>query len=133
MMVKRAVRTMPMSRATAAPAKIERGEAETVKCAYCDGGGRDPWGIPSPLSNCQVCKGKGVIEIETPYKDCPVCKGRGNQRNKRVTCLGCGGKGVVHIEKGMKECPDCSGTGVTGSTGLRNYCLKCKGKGMIRT
>ncbi len=131
-MGKRAVRTMPKSRTATAPAEMKRGEADTVKCAYCDGTGKDPWGIPSPLSNCQVCKGKGVIEIEAPYKECPVCKGEGNQRNKRVTCLGCGGKGVVHIEKGMKECPECGGVGVTGSVGLRNYCLKCKGKGLIR-
>ena len=131
-MVKKVVRTMPKSRAAPGPAKVERGDVETVKCAYCDGTGKDPWGIPSPLSNCQVCKGKGVIQIEKPYETCPVCKGKGNQRNKRLTGLGCGGKGVIHIEEGMKKCPQCDGTGVTGSTGLRNYCLKCKGKGLIR-
>ena len=111
---------------------VERGDVETVKCAYCDGTGKDPWGIPSPLSNCQVCKGKGVIQIEKPYETCPVCKGKGNQRNKKLTCLACDGKGVLHIEEGMQKCPECEGTGVTGSTGLRNYCLKCKGKGLIR-
>ncbi len=132
MAVKKPVRTMPKSRGEPVAVKAKKVEVGTAKCAYCDGTGKDPWGIPSPLSNCQVCKGKGVIQIDKPYETCPVCRGRGNQRNKRLTCLGCGGKGVVHIEKGMKKCPQCDGTGVTGSAGLRNYCLKCKGKGLIR-
>ncbi|ODS33510.1 MAG: Chaperone protein DnaJ [Candidatus Scalindua rubra] len=130
-MVKKVVRTLPKSRGNPVTVKVEKGEVKTLKCAYCNGTGKDPWGIPSPLSNCQVCKGKGTIQIEKPDETCPVCRGSGNQRNKRLTCLACGGKGVIHIKKGMKECPKCGGTGVTGSTGLRNYCLKCKGKGLI--
>ena len=131
-MVKKVVRTMPKSRGKPGAVKAEKGEVETLKCAFCDGTGKDPWGIPSPLSNCQVCKGKGVIQIEKPYQKCPVCRGRGNQRNMRLTCLACAGKGVVHIEKEMKKCPECDGTGVTGSVGLKKYCLKCKGTGLVR-
>ncbi|MDA2936938.1 hypothetical protein MYX75_01570 [Acidobacteria bacterium AH-259-A15] len=102
-----------------------------VKCSYCKGAGKDPWGLMSVLAACQVCKGKGTVSIEQPHITCPVCKGRGNERNTRVTCLACKGKGVVHIEKGMNTCPECDGTGTTGSVGLRNYCLKCHGTGRV--
>ena len=103
-----------------------------VKCAYCKGKGRDPWQLMSPLSNCQVCNGKGTVKIEEPFETCPVCKGRGNERNKKLSCLTCKGKGVVHIEKAMKTCPECGGSGMTGSVGLRKYCLTCKGIGKVR-
>ncbi|MDA2929124.1 hypothetical protein MYX84_04100 [Acidobacteria bacterium AH-259-O06] len=102
-----------------------------LKCGYCKGTGKDPWGLMSVLSACQVCNGKGTVNIAQPYITCPVCKGRGNERNTRVTCSACKGKGVVHIEKGMKSCPDCGGTGMTGSVGLRKYCLKCHGIGRV--
>ena len=102
-----------------------------VKCAYCQGTGKDRWGLMSVLADCQVCKGKGTVQIEEPYEQCPVCKGTGVERNKRLTCMACKGKGVLHIEEGMKTCPECGGSGKTGSTGLRKYCLKCKGTGKI--
>ena len=120
-----------MAKATAKKKAVAPRDVAEEKCAYCKGTGKDPWGLMSPLANCQVCKGKGTVQIEKPYITCPVCKGRGNQRNTRLTCLACGGKGVVHIEKGMKICPECGGTGITGSVGLRKYCLRCHGTGKI--
>ena len=102
-----------------------------VRCAYCKGKGTDPWGLMSALSSCQVCHGNGVVQIGEPYTTCPVCKGRGNERNTRVTCSTCKGKGVVHIEADMNTCPDCGGTGMTGSAGLRKYCLTCHGIGRV--
>ncbi len=100
-----------------------------VKCVYCQGTGTDRWGLMSVLSKCQVCKGKGTVQIEEPYIKCPVCKGAGVERNKRLNCLACKGKGVVHIKEGTKTCPECGGAGKTGSVGLRKYCLKCHGTG----
>ncbi len=102
-----------------------------VKCAYCQGTGRDPWGLMSVLSKCQVCKGKGTVQIEAPYEQCPVCNGKGVERNKRLSCMACKGKGVLHIEKGTKACPVCGGAGKTGSVGLKKYCLKCHGTGKV--
>lgn len=116
--------------ATKKKAAASRSMAE-VKCAYCQGTGKDPWGLMSVLSDCQVCKGKGTVQIEAPYEQCPVCTGKGVERNKRLTCTACKGKGVLHIEKGMKTCPVCGGAGKTGSVGLRKYCLKCHGSGKV--
>ena len=103
-----------------------------VKCGYCQGKGRDPWQLMSPLSNCQVCNGRGTVKIEEPYITCLACGGSGNEKNKKLTCLACKGKGVLHVEKGLKTCPDCGGSGMTGSVGLRKYCLTCKGTGKVR-
>ena len=33
-------------------------EMVEVECAFCQGTGRDPFGIMSHLSNCSVCGGK---------------------------------------------------------------------------
>ena len=117
--------------ATRKKAIASRPKAE-VKCAYCQGRGKDRWGLMSVLSDCQVCKGKGTVLIEKPFEECPVCQGTGAQRNARLTCLACGGKGVLHIGEGMKVCPECGGSGKTGSVGLRKYCLKCRGTGKIK-
>lgn len=99
-----------------------------VKCAYCNGTGKDRWGLMSVLADCQVCKGKGTVKIETPFEKCPVCHGEGMQYNRRLTCLACGGKGILPVKKGMKICPECGGSG-KGAFGF--YCLKCKGKGKV--
>ena len=99
-----------------------------VKCAFCNGKGKDPWGLMSVLADCQVCKGRGTVMIEEPYENCSVCHGTGVQYNKRLNCLACGGKGVLPVREGMKTCPECGGSG-KGAMGL--YCLKCKGRGKI--
>jgi len=100
-----------------------------VKCAYCKGTGKDPWGITSVLTNCQVCKGKGRVKIEKPFQKCPVCQGTGVQYKRGPSCLACGGKGVLTVPEGRQVCPECAGTG-KGAFGL--CCLKCKGTGKIR-
>jgi len=115
--------------------KINSGKAVTskpmaeVKCAFCNGKGKDPFGLLSVLADCQVCIGKGTVRIEEPYEKCPVCHGTGVQYNRRLTCLACGGRGVLSIEEGLETCPECGGSG-KGAMGL--YCLKCKGKGKIQ-
>jgi len=100
-----------------------------VKCAYCKGTGKDPWGLMSVLAVCQVCKGKGTVQIEEPFEKCPVCHGTGVQYNTRLTCLACGGKGVLTMVKEGEVCPVCGGT---GRDGFGLYCLKCKGTGKVK-
>ena len=109
--------------------KVSRPMAE-VKCAFCKGTGKDPWGLMSVLADCQVCKGKGTVKIEEPFEKCPVCQGTGVQYNRRLTCLACGGKGVLTVAKEGEVCPECRGTG-KGAFGL--YCLKCKGTGKLKS
>ena len=109
--------------------RVSRPMAE-IKCAYCKGTGKDPWGLMSVLAICQVCKGKGTVQIEEPFEKCLVCHGTGVQYNRRLTCLACGGKGVLTVAKGKEICPECGGTG-KGAFGL--YCLKCKGTGKTKT
>ena len=121
-----------MAKRLATKSKTERAmpskSIAEVKCAFCKGTGKDPWGLMSVLAECQVCKGRGTVKIEEPYEKCPVCHGTGVQHNRRLNCLACGGKGVLPIKDGMKTCPECGGSG-KGAMGL--YCLKCKGRGKI--
>lgn len=41
-----------------------------VPCAFCEGQGRDPFGIMSRLSTCYVCGGKTVLWVKKPVKEC---------------------------------------------------------------
>jgi len=67
-----------------------------IICAFCKGKGKDPFGIPSKLSSCQACRGKGRITIaDIPHETCGACKGTGVFAHHRLPCSVCGGKGVV--------------------------------------
>ena len=66
-----------------------------VKCAFCHGTGVDPFGIMSELSNCYVCGGKGVVEIEEPVETCSHCGGSGAEPESALPCLVCKGKGPI--------------------------------------
>lgn len=70
-------------------------EMVDVKCAYCGGRGKDPFGIPGPESNCVTCGGKGYNRVVTPYLPCPACNGTGKFLGRRLNCTACQGKGVV--------------------------------------
>jgi len=106
-----------------------------IKCAFCKGTGKDPFDLLSKLATCQVCGGRGKVEIKGPAIKCTYCKGTGvYPHNGRVTCTVCNGKGMVTVkgadEKGaIKECPECKGTGATVDSGLP--CIKCGGKGVV--
>ncbi|MEW6674746.1 MAG: hypothetical protein AB1348_01790 [Nitrospirota bacterium] len=106
-------------------AKVKGAE---IKCAFCKGLGKDPFGLLSPLSICQVCLGRGKVRVTPPTAECAFCNGTGIYLDKRITCTVCGGKGVVTVPKGAKTCPDCKGTG-QAPDGLP--CLACRGKGVI--
>lgn len=66
-----------------------------VCCAFCRGKGKDPFGLLSELSTCQVCLGKGQIPMTSPYLPCPACGGCGGEHGTRLVCSMCAGKGVV--------------------------------------
>lgn len=70
-----------------------------VRCAFCQGKGKDPFGLLSELSACQVCMGRGQVTVSTPYTTCPACEGSGVAYDTRLVCTVCGGKGVVSPQK----------------------------------
>jgi len=76
-------------------AKKKKTKVVKIKCAFCKGKGRDPFGILSILSDCQTCKGRGWNYIEKPYMECPSCHGTGVFKHHRLPCAVCGGKGRV--------------------------------------
>ncbi len=74
-----------------------------VKCAYCGGRGKDPFGCPGPESNCSTCGGKGYNRVVTPYEPCPACGGTGRLLGRRLNCTTCKGKGVVTVRRPQAE------------------------------
>ena len=71
-----------------------------IPCAFCKGKRVDPFGIPSKMSNCQVCWGKGKNAIaDIPHETCSACKGTGVFEHHRLPCSVCKGKGVVPKDK----------------------------------
>lgn len=106
-------------------------DAKVITCAFCEGTGRDPFGIMSPLSACQVCWGKGSVTVREPAIVCAFCGGSGVHDEQRLTCTVCGGKGMVSIVEPVEKCPRCQGTGV--NVPPLNYlpCSLCGGKGVI--
>ena len=111
----------------------------TVKCAFCRGTRRDPFGALSVLSNCQACGGGGEIHAKEPVVACAFCKGTGVQPNTtdRLHCLACGGTGVIPVMKNAAKCPACEGTRhqlmrtIRGKRPIRQRCLTCNGQGLI--
>jgi len=106
---------------------------ETIKCAFCQGTGKDPFQLLSKLSNCQVCLGGGKIRIEGPTTRCKFCGGTGVQpyTGSRFHCLACGGKGVVTAVEPSRPCPTCKGTGIYSCGSQLLPCLTCRGQGVI--
>jgi len=119
------VRGKPRSRRAMPKPEIELAE---VECVFCEGSGKDPFGVMSPLSTCCVCGGKGTVRIAEPYVPCRACDQTGVQPFTRLTCLACGGKGVLTVRQPTETCPVCNGTGVGA---LNLYCLRCSGTGVI--
>jgi len=102
-----------------------------IRCAFCKGKGKDPFNLLSELATCQVCGGKGEVEVEEPVIKCAFCKGTGvYPHNGRVTCTVCNGKGSIHVKGNTNPCPECKGTGKEIDSGLP--CIKCGGKGVVK-
>jgi len=112
--------------------KIEKNKIE-VKCAFCDGTGKDPFQLLSKLSDCQVCLGKGKVKIEGPVAKCNFCSGKGIDpyTTSRIHCLACGGIGVVTKRAPSKKCSKCDGTGIYPRKPHPVACPKCKGQGVV--
>ena len=119
-----------------APEKIEKIEKNKVevKCAFCNGTGKDPFQLLSKLSNCQVCSGKGKVKIAGPTVKCNFCNGTGVQpyTTNRVHCLACGGIGVVTKIESSQKCSKCNGTGIYPRKPHPVACPACKGQGIVR-
>jgi len=111
--------------------KMDKNKIE-VKCAFCNGKGKDPFGVLSNLSKCQVCGGNGTVRIEGPVDKCRFCGGLGVQPHTtdKLHCLACGGKGVVTKISPSKKCPACGGNGLYLSE-YRQHCPACKGQGIV--
>ena len=106
-------------------------EMVSVTCGFCEGMGRDPFGIMSALSTCCVCGGAGTIPIRTPYVRCAFCQGTGVHPHSRQTCTACGGVGVSPVKEPNKTCPHCLGTGAEPQSEAAFYCLVCHGTGIV--
>ena len=107
------------------------GEMVDVKCAYCYGTGKDPFGIPGPESNCSVCGGKGYNRVVAPYVPCVACGGTGKARGRRLNCSTCRGRGVMMVRGPTVTCPRCQGTGRQPGTEYDLACTLCDGRGML--
>ena len=114
--------------ATKTRKKIE-GSHRTITCAFCKGKGKDPFEILSKLSNCQVCIGRGTVQVVEPVETCPYCKGKGLFFHHRMPCAVCGGKGSVTKIKGEKRSEKCEGDGKNPDSGLPSS--SCYGLGAI--
>ena len=63
---------------------------------------------------------------------CAYCKGTGKMlSDNRIPCYVCAGKSFVTVEEEAKQCSECGGTGKTKESKLP--CLRCKGKGVVKT
>jgi len=111
-----------------APERIE------VLCAFCRGRGKDPFGIPSPQSRCQVCGGRGHHTLRQPIAACAYCKGTGVHPFSRLTCTTCRGIGVNEVPRDATTCPRCGGSGREADYEYPDSVLSCRyclGKGVV--
>lgn len=107
---------------------VNKEEQIKIRCVFCGGKGKDPFGLLSERSTCHVCGGIGEVTIGKSFMKCAYCKGSGNY--KSYSCNVCGGKGFVQKLKGdIKICPDCYGSGEETPSGME--CLTCHGKGVV--
>ena len=109
----------------------EPGEMLDVKCAYCHGAGKDPFGLPGPESNCAVCGGKGYNRVTAPYVRCAACGGTGQARSRRLSCTTCKGRGVTTVRVSMVTCPQCKGRGRQPDIEHDLACTLCGGRGRV--
>jgi len=106
-------------------------EKATMRCAFCDGTGHDRFGILSPPSACQVCLGRGVVEVPEPRVPCAYCRGRGIQPHTRLTCSSCRGRGAQTVREPYRTCPRCGGSGVDTASERKLSCSDCRGAGVV--
>jgi len=83
--------------------KVAEEKVAEVKCAFCRGVGVDRFPVLSPLSNCPVCNGRGVVRVRKPYEKCERCGGTGLYKGSHLYCWTCRGKGVVPKKVALKK------------------------------
>jgi len=91
--------TMKWKKARRTPVALTELNLVEIKCAFCQGTGRDPFHVMSALSNCPVCKGKKTVKVRDPYETCGACEGTGRYFNSKMYCWTCKGKGVVPVKQ----------------------------------
>jgi DnaJ-class molecular chaperone len=101
----------------------------TVRCAFCNGEGKDPFELLSKEAVCEVCGGRGEVAVAEPVHRCAFCEGSGVFPGSRLTCTSCMGRGVVTISGPAEVCPTCEGAGVLSAHTLP--CSTCGGKGLV--
>ena len=116
-------------KATAGHKPIGNAGIASVKCAFCDGTGKDPFELLSRLSKCPVCKGHKTLPMQAPTVPCAYCRGTGRQRHMRLACSGCGGAAVHALPGPTAECPQCDGSGREPEADLP--CSLCRGAGLV--
>lgn len=79
-----------------------------IVCAYCHGRGVDPFGVPSKLSLCQICKGRKKNVVLEPFEECPACLGTGVYKHHRLPCAVCKGRGRLHSILGKDRTYGCA-------------------------
>lgn len=103
----------------------------SVRCAFCEGTGHDRFKILSAPSACQVCLGRGVVDVPTPRVPCAYCRGLGVQPRTRLTCSGCYGRGVQTVREPHATCPRCGGGGADPASERHLSCSGCHGAGVV--
>ena len=108
--------------------KTARKQDEERCCAFCEGSGKDPFGVPSQESKCQVCFGRGRVRLKNACP-CQFCEGSGKHPIERLTCPVCHGYGAFDFKGKGQKCPSCFGKGREEN----NYfpCSHCQGHGLI--
>jgi RecJ-like exonuclease len=76
-----------MSEATGEVKKLPK-EPGMVTCRFCDGTGKY---LNKP---CEICGGKGEVEVVDKNRKCQFCKGRGYMM-AGIPCTTCGGTGAT--------------------------------------
>jgi DnaJ-class molecular chaperone len=103
----------------------------TVRCAFCRGRGRDPFGVLTTLSMCPVCLGRRVLDMVEPLVSCAYCSGTGAQPRTRLTCSSCTGKGFQTVPEPRAVCSRCGGHGEAPGSELHLSCPACHGAGWV--
>ena len=116
------------------PTATTNSQTVEVICAFCGGQGRDPFGVMSPLSTCQVCSGLGRHTLQLPVAPCAFCRGTGVHHGSRNTCTTCDGIGTVQVPPNAVPCPCCGGSGRAADYRWPDSplsCTCCRGAGLV--
>lgn len=104
-------------------------ELVAIRCAFCNGVGKDPFDLLSDHALCEVCGGSGQVTMREPIHPCAFCRGSGIFPGSRLTCTCCMGRGMVTVQEPVGVCAACRGAG--SRAGQTLPCSVCAGKGVV--